>query len=83
VILTGVDKVSLNYSKPNQKNLDHMTVAEAEQYYREKQFPPGSMGPKIEAAIDFIKSGGKRVVIGSIDKAYEAVTGNAGTIIEP
>jgi carbamate kinase len=83
VILTGVDKVSLNYSKPDQKNLDHMTVAEAEQYYRDKQFPPGSMGPKIEAAIDFIKSGGKRVVIGSIDKAYEAVAGNAGTIIEP
>jgi carbamate kinase len=83
VILTGVDKVSLNYSKPNQKNLDHMTVAEAERYYSEKQFPPGSMGPKIEAAIDFIKSGGKRVVIGSIDKAYEAVTGSAGTIIEP
>jgi carbamate kinase len=83
VILTGVDKVSLNYSKPDQKNLDHMTVAEAEQYYCEKQFPPGSMGPKIEAAIDFIKSGGKRVVIGSIEKAYQAVTGSAGTIIEP
>jgi carbamate kinase len=82
VILTGVDKVSLNYSKPNQKNLDHLSVAEAEQYYREGQFPPGSMGPKIEAAIDFLKSGGKRVVIGSIEKAYESVTGNAGTIIE-
>jgi carbamate kinase len=83
VILTGVDKVSLNYSKPDQKNLDHLTIAEAEYFYKAGQFPPGSMGPKIEAAIDFLKSGGKRVVIGSIEKAYEAVTGKAGTIIEP
>jgi carbamate kinase len=83
VILTGVDKVSLDYSKPTQRNLDRLSVAEAEKYYREGQFPPGSMGPKIEAAVSFLKSGGKRVVIGSIEKAYEAVTGNAGTIIEP
>jgi len=60
-----------------------MTVKEAEQYLAEKHFPPGSMGPKIEAAIDFLKAGGERVIIGSIEKAYEAINGDAGTIIIP
>jgi len=83
VILTSVDKVSLNYSKPNQKYIDQMTVEEAEQYLAEKHFPAGSMGPKIEAAIDFLKAGGEKVIIGSIEKAYEAINGDAGTIITP
>ena len=83
MILTSVDKVSLNYSKPDQKDLDHLTVAEAEKYLAEGQFPPGSMGPKIGAAIDFLKSGGEKVIIGSIEKAYEAVLGKAGTTIVP
>ena len=83
IILTSVDKVSLDYSKPNQRNLDRLKIAEAEKYLAEGQFPPGSMGPKIEAAIEFIKSGGKQVVISSIEKAYEAVKANAGTIITP
>jgi carbamate kinase len=81
VILTSVDKVSLNYSKPNQKYIDQMTVKEAEKYLAEKHFPAGSMGPKIEAAIDFLKAGGEKVIIGSIEKAYEAINGDAGTII--
>jgi len=83
IILTSVDKVSLNYSKQNQRDIDQMTVKEAEQYLAEKHFPPGSMGPKIEAAIDFLKAGGERVIIGSIEKAYEAINGDAGTIIIP
>ncbi|MFH2054418.1 MAG: carbamate kinase [bacterium] len=82
VILTGVDKVALNYGKPDQKWLDHMTVAEAEGYLKAGQFPAGSMGPKIEAAIGFIRHGGERVVISSIDKAGEAIFGSAGTVIE-
>lgn len=83
IILTSVEKVSLDYSKPSQKNLDRLTVAEAEKYLRDKQFPPGSMGPKVEAAIDFLKSGGEKVIIGSIEQAYEAVKGKAGTTIIP
>lgn len=83
VILTSVEKVALNYSRPNQRDVDRMTVAEAEKYLNEGQFPPGSMGPKIEAAIGFLKSGGEKVIISSIEKAYEAVSGHAGTTILP
>lgn len=83
VILTSVDKVSLDYSKPTQREIHKLTLAEAEKYLAEGQFPPGSMGPKIEAAIDFLKAGGDKVIIGSIEKAYEAVNGNAGTVIVP
>lgn len=79
VILTGVDKVAINFKKPDMKVLDTMTVAEAERYHAEGQFPKGSMGPKIEAAIDFVKRGGNLVVITSLEKAQEAVDGNAGT----
>lgn len=81
MILTSVEKVALDYSKPTQKNIDRMTLAEAEKYLTEGHFPPGSMGPKIEAAVEFLKAGGEKVVISSIEKAYEAVTGNAGTTI--
>ena len=83
IILTSVDKVALDYSKPTQRNVDNLTVAEAERYLKEGQFPPGSMGPKIGAAIDFLKSGGEKVIIGSIEQAYEAVQGRAGTTIIP
>jgi carbamate kinase len=81
--MTDVEKVALNYGKKNQKDLDRLTVAEAKQYLREGHFPPGSMGPKIEAAIDFLEKGGKEVVISSIEEGYEAVTGDAGTTIVP
>jgi len=83
VILTSVEKVSLNYSKPNQQDINRMTMKEAKQYLAEKQFPAGSMGPKIEAAIDFLNAGGEKVIIGSIEKAYEAINGDAGTTIIP
>jgi carbamate kinase len=81
IILTSVDKVALNFGKSNQKVIDVMTASEAEKYLRQGHFPPGSMGPKIEAAIDFLRNGGTKVVISSIDKAAEAVFGNAGTVI--
>ncbi len=81
VILTGVEKVAVNYGKPDQKDLDTMTIAEAKQYYDEKQFPAGSMGPKIVAAIDFIERGGNEVLITSIDKIVEAFEGKTGTRI--
>lgn len=82
IILTGTDKVALNFGKPNQRLLDRITLAEAEQYLKEGHFPSGSMGPKIEAALDFLRRGGVKVVISSIEKAAEAVFGNAGTVIE-
>ncbi len=81
VILTGVDKVSINFGKPNQKDLDKLTVEEAKKYYEEGQFPKGSMGPKILAAIDFIESGGKEVLITSIEKVADAFKGKTGTKI--
>jgi carbamate kinase len=82
LILTGVDKVMINYKKPDQKTLDRLSVDEANKYMEEGQFPKGSMGPKIEAACDFIKLGGKLVVITSLEKAQDAVDGKAGTRIE-
>jgi carbamate kinase len=83
LILTGVEKVALNYRKPNMRTVDVLTVAEAERYQAEGQFPKGSMGPKIEAAVDFIKRGGSLVVITNLESAGAAVNGNAGTRIVP
>ncbi len=81
VILTGVDKVSINYGKPEQQDLEVMTVAEAQKHYNDKQFPAGSMGPKILAAIDFLKRGGSEVLITSIEKIVDAFEGKTGTRI--
>jgi carbamate kinase len=82
LILTEVEKVALNYGTLLQQNLDTLTVEEARKYLAEAHFPPGSMGPKIEAAIQFLESGGKEVIITSIPKAYDSVKKrNAGTRI--
>lgn len=83
LILTGVEKVFLDFGTLLQKELDKITLAEAKQFLAEGHFPAGSMGPKIEAAISFLESGGKEVIITSIDKAHEAVLGKAGTKITP
>jgi carbamate kinase len=79
VILTGVERVMVNYRKPGERALDSLTVAEAKAYLAEGQFPGGSMGPKIEAAIDYLEKGGGRVVITSIDSCAAALEGHAGT----
>ncbi|HPF53367.1 MAG TPA: carbamate kinase [Eubacteriales bacterium] len=82
LILTAVEQVCLNYNKPNQKILDKLTVAEAEQYIAEGHFAPGSMLPKIQAANMFASSkSGRRAVITSLDKAVQALAGEAGTTI--
>ncbi|HPB43375.1 MAG TPA: carbamate kinase, partial [Candidatus Syntrophosphaera sp.] len=81
VILTGVDKVSVDYGKPSQRDLDMMSMEEASCYYQEGQFPAGSMGPKIKAAIDFLERGGKEVLITSIDRIVDAFAGKTGTRI--
>lgn len=83
IILTGVEKVAINYRKPGERFLDRMSVAECERYLAEGQFPKGSMGPKIEAACDFIRRGGLRVIITSMENATRAVEGQAGTVITP
>lgn len=62
-ILTDIPKVYINFNKPDQKQLDIITVAEAEKYLEEKQFSEGSMAPKVRAAIQFVKNGGKKCVI--------------------
>ena len=81
LILTQVEKVSLNYKKPDQKDLDRITLADAKKYLAQGHFAAGSMGPKIEAAIQFLEYGGTRVIITSLDKAAQAVRGEAGTVI--
>lgn len=63
MILTGVNKVCVDFGTPTQREVDVMTVAEAKTWLEEGQFPPGSMGPKIEAAVEFIERGGKEVII--------------------
>ncbi len=82
-IFTSVDKVALNFHKPNQKLIDKMTVSEAKTYLAEGQFPDGSMGPKIKAAIQFIENGGKLVTISDVKDAQMAIKGTAGTRIVP
>ncbi len=82
VILTAVEKVSINYKKPDQKDLDKLTVSEARKYMAEGQFAPGSMLPKVEAAVKFVESKpGRITIITSLDKAVEALKGKAGTTI--
>lgn len=82
LILTEVEKVALNFGTLLQIDLNKLTVEEAKKYLKEGHFPPGSMGPKIEAAIQFLESGGKEVIITSIPKAYDSVKKkNAGTRI--
>ncbi len=81
IILTGVDRVAINYRKPDERFFDHLTVAECEKYLAEGHFPKGSMGPKIEAACDFIRRGGAKVIITSMENATAAVDGKAGTVI--
>ena len=81
LFLTDVDSVYLNYNKPGQQALTKISVAEANKYLDEGQFPSGSMGPKIEAAVSFLVCGGKEVIITSLDKAKQAILGNAGTKI--
>jgi len=83
IIATDVKGVALHYGRPEEKFLRKLTVRETVQYGKEGHFPAGSMGPKIEAAAEFVKSSGKRAVIASIETIEEAVEGRAGTEIIP
>lgn len=81
IVLTGVPKVAIDFGKPTQRFLDRMTVAEAEKHLADGQFPSGSMGPKIEAALQFVKKTGKQVLITDVDVLREALVGKDGTVI--
>jgi carbamate kinase len=79
--LTGVDRVAVDFGKPGQRFLDRLTVAEGRRLLAAGEFPPGSMGPKVEAAIEFVEAGGERAVITSLDRIAQAAAGRAGTTI--
>jgi carbamate kinase len=83
MILTNVAQVSIDFGKPEQRQLDRMTIAEAEKHLADGQFPAGSMGPKIEAAISFVRSTGKTVLISDVDHVRDAISGQGGTYITP
>ncbi|MBN1763538.1 MAG: carbamate kinase [Methanomicrobia archaeon] len=82
MFLTTVKRVALNYNTPQQVDLERLSLAEAQQYLNEGQFPPGSMGPKIGAAVEFVENGGKRAVVCRPEYVVEALAGEAGTVIE-
>jgi carbamate kinase len=81
LILTEVEKVSLNYLKPDHLELDHLTTADCERYIAEGHFAPGSMLPKIQAGMMFAKIPGKQAIITSLEKAVAALKGETGTTI--
>lgn len=81
IILTAVEKVALNFGKENQKDLDKLTVEEAEKYMSEGHFAKGSMLPKIEACLSFVKESGKPALITDMQKLTEALEGKTGTKI--
>ena len=82
MILTAVEKVAVHFGKPNQRWLTHMTVPVAEKYIAEGQFAPGSMLPKVEAAVAFAKSSpGRQTLITQLEKALDGMRGQTGTII--
>lgn len=81
-ILTAVDRVAINFGKPNQEFLESMTAEQAKQLCKEGHFAPGSMLPKVEAAIQFVQAApGNRAVIASLEKAPQAIRGESGTLI--
>jgi carbamate kinase len=81
MILTAIPKVAINFGTPRQQLLDRVTLGEIQALQAEGHFPPGSMGPKIDAAIEFLKNGGKKVIIGDLNQAMDALGGDAGTQI--
>ena len=83
VISTAVEKVAINFNKPDQKWIDEMTVAEAEKYIAEGHFAPGSMLPKVQAIVRFLKEGGKKALITDPPNIQRALNGETGTWVIP
>jgi carbamate kinase len=83
IMLTDVEKVAINFGKPEQEDLSEISVTQAKKYLREGHFPPGSMGPKIVSAIRFLKKGGEEVIITTPENLEKALLGERGTRIAP
>ena len=83
IICTDVDRVSLDYGKVTQRPVDHLTISECQKYLAQGQFPPGSMGPKITAAIKYLEKGGHTAIITNHQHLVDAVEGRGGTQIVP
>jgi len=83
VILTSVDRAYLNFGRPDQVPADRLGLSEARRHLRDGQFPAGSMGPKMETAIQFVEKTGKEVLITSVEKLKDALSGKAGTRVVP
>ncbi len=81
MILTAVSRVAVHFGAPRQRELDRVSLAEIRAYRDEGHFPPGSMGPKIDAAVRFLEGGGERVVIARLEEALPALRGETGTHI--
>lgn len=82
MILTEVEKVAINWGKPNQENLSHLSLTDAARYVEEGHFAPGSMLPKVQACMKFVRSNPeKKAIITSLDKAIEALNGETGTVL--
>lgn len=82
MILTEVEKVAINWGKPSQENLSHLSLTEAARYVEEGHFAPGSMLPKVQACMKFVRSNPeKKAIITSLDKAIEALSGETGTVL--
>ena len=81
MILTATPKVAINFGKPDQQFLDRVTLSEIKALNSEGHFPPGSMGPKVDAAIRFLEGGGDRVIIADLEQAMDALNGDTGTHI--
>jgi carbamate kinase len=83
IFSTDADYIYLDYRKPGQRALNQVRASEMRSHYEAGHFPPGSMGPKVEAALRFLDNGGKEVIITSLDNLYDAIHGGAGTHILP
>ena len=81
IILTSVEKVALHFGTEQQVDLDLLTLSEAKTYFAQGEFPPGSMGPKIEAAVQFLEQGGKEVLITSVEHMTDGRHSATGTHI--
>ena len=81
MILSPVSRVAINFGKPNEQALDRVTLGEVRRLHAEGHFLPGSMGPKIDAAIQYLERGGRHVMIGRLDEAMAVLHGETGTHI--
>jgi carbamate kinase len=83
VVLTAVARVAVDFGRPTQRDLDRIEVTEARRMQREGQFPPWSMGPKIEACADFVEAGGREAIITSPENLTSALAHESGTRVVP